>query len=39
MGLVATSTGTLYMMGGKGASGNLNDVWKSTDEGATWVLL
>ena len=39
MGLVATSTGTLYMMGGKGSGGNLNDVWKSTDEGATWVLL
>lgn len=34
--VVATPDGTLVLMGGHNATGNRNDVWSSTDKGATW---
>ena len=35
-GLVTLSDGTMRLFGGRTATGNTNDVWKSTDEGITW---
>jgi hypothetical protein len=35
---VAIPDGSIVLMGGMGITGNyLNDVWKSWDEGKTWV--
>jgi len=36
---VVASDGSIVLMGGQGAPGRTNDVWKSTDNGATWTQL
>lgn len=33
---MTTSAGALYLIGGSGAAGPLNDVWRSIDDGQTW---
>ena len=35
-GCVSLLDGSIWIMGGYGVSGFLNDVWRSPDEGATW---
>ena len=37
--VAVTPDGTIVLMGGHDDTGNKNDVWKSTDRGATWMLV
>ncbi|OPX65383.1 MULTISPECIES: kelch repeat-containing protein [unclassified Methanoregula] len=36
--VAVTPDGTIVLMGGHDDTGNRNDVWRSTDKGATWTL-
>ncbi len=38
-GTLAMPDGSILLMGGDGAMGAWNDLWRSTDDGATWTLV